>query len=124
MYVDLEAVYPNIDDQNDEFSFEETRARLRGWIGREWEREPPRKARIGSRQPEYPESKENTETTFSDPSQQDVMVDIDNTASDVAGTREERNGKPKRKKVMEIKGETQTGMFVWRDFHSTVGPGC
>ncbi|OQN99141.1 hypothetical protein B0A48_14990 [Cryoendolithus antarcticus] len=45
VFVELEAVYPGTKSRPEEYCFEELRARRRGWLGKQWEREP-RKRRV------------------------------------------------------------------------------
>ncbi|KAK6436619.1 protein kinase [Oleoguttula sp. CCFEE 5521] len=40
VFVNLEAVYPGTKSRPEEYCFEELRARRRGWLGKQWEREP------------------------------------------------------------------------------------
>ncbi len=119
VFVNLEAVYASADGQ--EFSFEELRARHRGWLDRTWQREtlPPTKA-----SPDTTEESTSQLTSESVPSdltngaidsQQDATVDVgaDATLADITtskpGAKTAKGSRSRRKRVMEVKGETQTG---------------
>lgn len=118
--MNLEAVYPNDKDHSEELSFEELRARARGWMSRDWAAESKQRIAEASRaretedrisvaaaaeqaipalQPARPKpatqggSNTQLETT--------IVVDIG---------REGRAGRPRKTKIRELKGETQTSM--------------
>ena len=118
VFVRLEAVYPNDNDHNEEMSFDELRAKSRGWLNRDWAAEIKQRLAEASQirevegkisaaasaeeevavlQPIRPKlenqsgSKSQLETT--------IAVDIG---------REGRAGRPKKTKIREVKGETQT----------------
>ena len=118
--MNLEAVYPNENDHNEEMSFEELRAKSRGWMNRDWvlesrERIPElsrirgaedqvstaasSKAAVVILQPDGPES----DKKYGSNSQLETTI-----AVDIGG--EGRAGRPKKTKIREVKGETQTSM--------------
>ncbi|KAI9673907.1 MAG: hypothetical protein M1817_002113 [Caeruleum heppii] len=129
VFVDLEAVYPNREDPTEEMSFEELRALRRGWMSRDWSKhrttqiEPPsiEQELIVDEPCENEDSidaiglKEHVEEEATDEHQMPV-VDDDQTKE---GSREGRTGRPKKLKVMEVKGETQT---VRTNLDSPSGP--
>jgi Mad3/BUB1 homology region 2 len=103
----VHAVYPNPNDVTEEYCFEELRAKHRGWLEKRWTPEPPKV-------PTDSQASEDS-TAYLD-SQQDMTHDLttgDFTTSDftVGGTKKPRKdrSRPRRKKVMEVRGETQTG---------------
>lgn len=119
--MNLEAVYPNDNAPNEEMSFEELRAKSRGWLNRDWAVES--KQRIAgisqtksAEEPDpatFPENEEGIvvgqETQhkpdiYSSPSTQNE------TTVSVNLGREGKAGRPKKTKIMEVKGETQTSM--------------
>ena len=129
VYVDLEAVYPNPTDLREEYSFEELRARHRGWLRKSWkpaqQPQPVNRLLTVAKEREEDSPRENTagiaENTTVDLSQQSSIIDIggpDHTLSDITSTKDiSKDGKgsrPRRKKVREIKGETQTSMVINR----------
>ena len=118
VYVDLNAVYPNDDDPNEELSFEELRAKSRGWLNRDWSSEPskppvcvtneieelqPVSSSIPRSRPETAASHGLTNIPF-EPQQTEPRDDTVNESR----PRETKAGRPKKKKVMEVKSETQT----------------
>lgn len=124
VFAKLEAVYPTIHDLSDEYSFEELRARHRGWLDKQWTREAPSQDNVKmSETLEEQFSQLSTDTSQktleridTSPSQQDSTIEVsgaDQTLSDITTTKDVfKQGKcsrPRRKKLMEVKGETQTG---------------
>ena len=121
VFVNLEAVYPNMKDPSLEISFEELRATRRGWTSKTWRRpspEPLREAAGNRRQQQQPE---NT-IHIGRPSQMDKLAnDLDQKASmsdngtETISSFEDRTSqsnkplKTKKTKVREVKQETQTG---------------
>ena len=119
--MNLDAVYPNPNDPSEEYSFEELRAKHRGWLNRAWRQEKT----------EHMEKK-NDELRVEPSTEQDLInidegqnvpqepiIDDDGadyTVSDPSmlkeGSREGRNTRPKRKKIMEVKAETQTSTYT------------
>lgn len=121
VFVNLEAVYPNPNDPKEEYSFEELRARHRGWLDRDWRLERKHsngekeacELHIEIRTEDELNNSEDMVTAEND--QLDPNVDdegADYTVSDPAtlkeGSREGRSTRPRRKKVMEVRAETQT----------------
>lgn len=119
--MNLEAVYPNVNDHNEEMSFEELRAKSRGWLNRDWAAES--KQRIA----EASYAREAEEQTFTAASSEEAVkvlqparpkpdtqssstTQLETTIAMDIG-REGRAGRPKKTKIREVKGETQTSMF-------------
>ena len=116
----LEAVYPNENDHNEEMSFEELRAKSRGWMNRDWAAES--KQRIA----ELSRAREAEDEVSRATSAEAAMVNLqpDQPKSDVQGSfnsqlettiavdigGEGRAGRPRKTKIREVKGETQTSM--------------
>lgn len=125
VFVNLEAVYPTINDLVEEMSFEELRAKSRGWLGRDWAAEN-RKEIDNGRQRLSTESHglhettskgHSIETESESQSQQDSRTGTDTQESRGSGLentlnvetgREGRTGRPRKTKLREVKGETQT----------------
>ena len=118
VYVNLEAVYPNPDDPTEEFSFEELRAKFRGWTDRDWTTDRRRENLHESRTQENTrrllspeESKINVVTTDG---KQQAMSSQDTTEHIVDSvpiddvTQGTKARKSRRTKVMEVRAETQT----------------
>ena len=121
VFVNLETVYPNPNDPHEEYSFEELRARYRGWLDRDWqaekrsvrEQEQHEKAKEALIDETEPQSPGRVAIVHADYREQDIE---DNRTEDTLGdadTIKEESGeggstRPRKKRVMEIKGETQT----------------
>ncbi|KAL8645709.1 MAG: hypothetical protein Q9226_007177 [Calogaya cf. arnoldii] len=118
VFVNLEAVYPNPNDPTEEFSFEELRARYRGWTDKDWAADHRRASIHESRTHEnrgrslsLEENKPNVSNTKGNP--QDMSLQntteqiVDSTpAGDM--TQGTKARKSRRTKVMEVRAETQT----------------
>ena len=121
--MNLQAVYPNEDDINEEMSFEELRAKSRGWLARDWAAES--KQGIGKQlrteaiqnqdtdeavQP--PEDSQSTQDSHSGPD----LRNSPNTTLDYTNTidlpREGKSGRARKTRIREVKGETQTSMLL------------
>jgi len=109
VFVNIESIYPN--DQ-DEFSFEELRAKRRGWAEQDWRRKigAPLQTSPGNRRQAKkvqkavePEDIENLTSTFQQKS--DLEDPPSQSTADFSDT---KPSKEKRKKVREVKQETQT----------------
>ena len=132
VFVNLEAVYPNPDDLNEEYSFEELRARHRGWLDKKWSREKPvssteapsQAPNASSPLPTSENSTQNVSASIaSELSPQDGTTEVigDHTLSDILGTKDApksaKTQRGRRKKVMEVKAETQTGTPLSTEQH-------
>ncbi|KAL6714595.1 protein kinase [Lecanora helva] len=128
VFVNLEVVYP--DDGNEEMSFEELRAKSRGWLDRDWaskSRQKQRSPQNAQKEPvveptevdPIPFESQSTQDTQSGPDLHDSPNStLENTIS-VDLTREGRSGKPKKTKIREVKGATQT---IKTNLESPTGP--
>ncbi|KAL8675068.1 MAG: hypothetical protein Q9168_000551 [Polycauliona sp. 1 TL-2023] len=129
VFVNLEAVYPNPDDPVEEFSFEELRARHRGWMNKDWGADRRRENVNQSRgqqsngRPIVLEEIKSDNLTNEDnrqePSSQDNAKQIVESLPVDDMTQGTRARKSRRTKVMEVKGETQT---VKTNLASPTGP--
>lgn len=119
-FVDLAAVYPN-DDDSVEMSFEELRAKSRGWLDRNWNAEnrpgisiEPQHVLIQQEAPLIELDEQVTDGdireshgqiksqgTFIAHSENTILIDLE---------RDEKVDRPRRMTVKEVKGETQTSM--------------
>ncbi|KAL8638572.1 MAG: hypothetical protein Q9228_004289, partial [Teloschistes exilis] len=129
VFVNLEAVYPNPDNPAEEYSFEELRAKSRGWLNRDWAAEKKREERqkLLSRRDE----RRSSPLEIEDPSalirgnKKEQSISQDTTEQSVEPlpvedmTQGTRARKSRRIKVMEVKGETQT---VKTNLESPTGP--
>ena len=123
VFVNLEAVYPNPTDLGEEYSFEELRAGHRGWLSKQWK--PAQQSRAPEKLPSLQKKPyvggpvelaiDATEDANVDSSQQSLTVDaggVDQTLSDITSNRDiskdGRSTRPRKKKLREVKGETQT----------------
>ena len=115
VFVRLDAVYPNSNDLSEEYSFDELRARRRGWLDKKWE---PQRKENKTPKVEAEITPDNTQNdSTGEQSQQDFTVDVssvDQTLSDVTGprqpSREGKSSKPRKKKLVEESLPTQTSM--------------
>ena len=126
--MNLEAVYPNENDHSEELSFEELRAMSRDWMNRDWTAE--RKQRLAqTSQAREADDRLSTEASAEEATaspqcarpksetQGAPKTQLETTiAVDIAGGG--RTGRPKKTKIMEVKGETQTSM---NQDHRTTG---
>ena len=113
-------MYPNSDDVNEEMSFEELRANSRGWLSRDWAAESKQriaeqlsKRRVQSKPSEglqEPQSTQNSQSGVD--TRESPSLNLDNTiALDLA--QEGKTGRPKKTKIREVKGATQTST-LWQ----------
>ncbi len=119
VFVNLEAVYPNPDNPDEEMSFEELRAQSRGWLNRDWgaERRTARQAKsVLASLPEPISSPASAIEDMGSSTQEsqptiEAALRTDSRVEATSGKDTGREGKParpKKMKVMEVKGETQT----------------
>ncbi|KAL9592414.1 MAG: hypothetical protein Q9179_006744, partial [Wetmoreana sp. 5 TL-2023] len=139
VFVNLEAVYPNTNNPTEEFSFEELRARFRGWTERNWatERKQEKCQELANResqeQPLLP-SIDEADISIPENARQEPIsqctterkVETEPVEDMTQGTKAR---KVRRTKVMEVKGETQTSMkavlkclIVKTNLESPTGP--
>ncbi|KAL8874248.1 MAG: hypothetical protein Q9174_000404 [Haloplaca sp. 1 TL-2023] len=124
VFVNLEAVYPNPDNPNEEFSFEELRARSRGWADRDWAAErrhavrqtSPDDAKRASSLDVDGQKTPNTQAESTSLTSRQLDIDMATQEEMTQGT---RSRKSRRTKVMEVKGETQT---IKTNLESPTGP--
>ena len=122
VFVNLAAVYPNPNDPSEEMSFEELRAKSRGWLDKDWvvERSKEQATSAPTLEQEHIVSPATViddvggDTQESQPCS-DVSQNTEGrielkSSKDV--DRESKSGRPKKMKVMEVKGETQTSKFL------------
>ena len=111
-------MYPNANDQAEEFSFEELRAINRGWAARDWRKSPASPLRMISIniQPSPPQSAEGQAKALGLEVKHNPILDDENSSSQIRPLAEQQQevketkpAKAKRLKVREIKQEAQTG---------------
>lgn len=126
--MNLEAVYPNENNPNEEMSFEELRANSRGWLSKDWATE--HKPNIADQQLPLESERQSpiavpltaklVEVQNHSQSQQDSQPEThapDSLGTTIESTmtvdfgREGRSGRPRKTKLKEVKGETQTSMY-------------
>ncbi|KAL9630081.1 MAG: hypothetical protein Q9164_006595, partial [Protoblastenia rupestris] len=130
VFVNLEAVYPNHDDPHKEMSFEELRAKARGWLNRDWAAESKQRMAQEAQHNSAPDAEplvafeeenrcndsqviSSQEEVQSSPSTQletTIAVDIN---------KEGKVNRTKKRRIKEIKGETQT---IKTNLESPTGP--
>ena len=127
VFVDLQAVYPNDDDPHEEMSFEELRAQSRGWLGMDWRAEYTKNS---SRESVANEDLQQASSPA--PDQRIIEKNLDHLTArdnakperfasgydlhDESRARETKVGRPKKMKIMEVKGETQTSKLSSPEF--------
>ena len=127
--MNLEAVYPNHNDPNEEMSFEESRAKSRGWLNRNWAAESKQRIaetsqthRLKDSVPPIAQAEEPVEVLqpaqLKPDTQSSSNTQLETTIAMDIG-REGRAGRPKKTKIKEVKGETQTSMI--EDYHTSEG---
>ena len=136
VFVDLEAVYPNVNDTNEEYCFEELRAKHRGWIEKDWK---PKKNSIRKHdsEPQEPSqileeyrSGQHGSSAFADQVDPEMAQKLtDSLVSDSPhqpalpsqdrNTLDDPDSRPKKMKIMEVKAETQT---IKTNLDSPAGP--
>ena len=106
VFVNLEAVYPDIRNPGHEVSFEELRAMKRGYMGKNWHaQKEPLKQISGNASTEPPLMDKGSENDLPDQLNHKLALND----ADQHDARESKSGKPRKSKVREVKGETQTG---------------
>ena len=116
IFVNLEAVYPNPDDPAEEYSFDELRAKYRGWLDKKWDaQETFNTAQDGGEQNEAGTIDDSVEVSLIQATQQSLDADEDVEDGIIQGVSkpkeeipEGRSGRTRKKRVMEIRVETQT----------------
>lgn len=119
VFVNLEAVYPDPNNPDEEMSFEELRAQSRGWLNRDWgaERRAARQAASNpARMPQtFSSPASAVEDTGGNTQESQPTIEAasrtDSRVEAISGKYTGREGKlarPKKIKTMEVKGETQT----------------
>ena len=120
VFVNLEAVYPNPQDSNITFSFEELRAKHRGWLDKTWSSLPKDDGSalsLGREEPSH-----ITET----PSDQSNLVihddfgakDRDEPVEFEESVLDEKQDRPRRTRIVEVNPETQTGKNFFSNIFS------
>ncbi len=115
--MNLEAVYPS-DDHNEEMSFEELRAKSRGWLHRDWAAESRQRVeeKLQAREVELQSSSAEEAVEILQPTRPKPVTQSSSNAQlettiAVDIEREGRAGRSKKTKIREVKGETQTSMI-------------
>lgn len=112
VFVSLEAVYPNPDDPNEEMSFEELRAKARGWLHKDWAvRDSPKKQNESQLQIEPQEPTQHMLVNHGElePSRKLSDTQVDNISDGNDRLRIER---PKKMIIREVKAEVQTSTYL------------
>ncbi|MCJ1468839.1 hypothetical protein MMC07_007469 [Pseudocyphellaria aurata] len=128
VFVNLEAVYPNPDDHNEEMSFEELRAKARGWTGRDCVAKPEPIASKRSQSLAQEQGacsiKQNqpNESLLQGAKQSSDLQNVSETRTDCVldeEARSQRSGRPKKLKIKEVRAEVQT---IKTNLESPTGP--
>lgn len=120
VFVNLEAVYPNDNGLNEEMSFEELRAKARGWLNRDWAAESKQRiaakangcaeemrTATGATELEAAADDARVAQTQSDAHSSPQTQPFDNTIPIDIG-QDGKTGRSKKTKIKEVKGATQT----------------
>jgi checkpoint serine/threonine-protein kinase len=126
VFSDLEAIYPKgADVRGEEYSFEELRARHRGWFDRDWSQsvmpanKPPSEEIPVDHEMtcrlELPEDQENSQPepvlkVMPDSHAPQAIPLKGDLASSKRAKKEEKANRTRKIKIMETRTETQTGM--------------
>ncbi|MCJ1384312.1 hypothetical protein MMC17_007428 [Xylographa soralifera] len=135
VFVNLEAVYPNPNDSNEEYSFEELRAKHRGWLDKSWSRKTehmgqeelikqPEELFDNVRLVEGVKTEEDAILTLDIPEQLNIADEgTDQGQPEMAtgedGSRDDRSTRPRKKRIMEVRAEAQT---IKTNLESPTGP--
>lgn len=107
VFVNLEAIYPDYENSTVEMSFEELRAINRGWMQKDWRtRKVPLKQVSGNVPSMQPTSLVESKEAKSSP--KGVPVLVAEPYNENEESYEGKAAKPRKMKVREVKGETQT----------------
>lgn len=117
----MEAIYPEWPQMNSEMSFEELRAAHRGWLHKDWAREKPERVFTKSDTPEdstlmdEDEPPNTVDAVLADEVAERLLLEEEHESQIEdsfarEGSREQRSTRPKKMKIMEVKGEPQTGI--------------
>lgn len=117
--MNLEAVYPNSDEPSEEMSFEELRAKARGWTDRDWVTENEEIAFELTQSEEYNQGA----SSIMQNKQVECLLQVVEQGSDLQKVSElrtdsvldeearlQKSGRPKKLKIREVKAEVQTGI--------------
>ena len=120
VFVNLEAVYPNPNDSNEEYSFEELRAKHRGWLDRSWPRKIVHERPEGLNE-QCEESFGNVTLAKGIEAEEDAILAMnvqeqlnivdegtDQGPSEMIAGDDDRSTRPRKKKIMEVRAEAQT----------------
>ncbi len=128
VFVNLEAVYPNPENPAEEYSFEELRARSRGWLDRDWAAEKKQARHQAESVRENKAESVSLEIidpdtliaqgSEQDPTSQHTTEQLVETAPVEDMTQGTKARKSRRPKVMEVKSETQTSKHQERSLLS------
>ncbi|KAI9851196.1 MAG: hypothetical protein M1824_002815, partial [Vezdaea acicularis] len=117
VFVNLQALYPDPSDPSTEMSLEELRAKSRGWLSKDWSKKenPLLKSSPLDVPAEVPcgDIEEDSvdvldASSFPETVATKEQENLDSIPKAKETNREERQGRSRKLKVMEIKGETQT----------------
>lgn len=122
----MEAIYPDWPQMNTEMSFEELRAAHRGWLSRDWAAET-REMLLAQETVAY-ETVEDNFVEQQDLVEESLAIELEERLVveeeyelqfegriEKEGSTERRSGRPKKMKVMEVRGEPQTSMKFFED---------
>jgi len=119
----MEAIYPDWPQMSSEMSFEELRAAHRGWLCKDWAAErqeqvlAERRTAEGTMLTNDEEPRASVDAVLAIAVEERLVLQEEdevqlesNTVKE--GSREGRSGRPRKMKIMEVKGEPQTSMIA------------
>ncbi|KAI9761686.1 MAG: hypothetical protein M4579_000920 [Chaenotheca gracillima] len=123
VFVNLDAIYPNPQDPNEEWSFEELRAKHRGWTDKVWSREVPKASSVEYEPAQKLQEKEELKDVNAADDESPNFGEEPHTPvleqEVFSDARTEGDNGAKKLKVKEVRGETQT---VKTNLESPSGP--
>lgn len=108
VFVDLEAVYPDYKNPCHEVSFEELRAMKRGWLDKNWRVPKQPLKQISGNVTGEPLAEKQAELPEQFSQKMALGESQSSQSSQPLAERESRGDKPRKSRVREVKGETQT----------------
>lgn len=118
VFVNLDAVYPDIANPCNEVSFEELRAMNRGWMNKNWRAQKEPLRQITGNEQVDPSLDRDLPEQFH---HKLTVKDVDPHAAEHDAVMEKKSKKAQKLKLREVKGETQTGKAC-PDMHTRLGP--
>jgi checkpoint serine/threonine-protein kinase len=118
VFVNLEAVYPDLSNPQSELDFESLRAKKRGWLDVDWAQERKKSKTTTTSAPRNTEKESLVDDSFEGSQTRSVQGDdsTDQTGvlhdnSDTSTGKDPRHHKSRKLKVVEVKSKPQTSTY-------------